>query len=110
MRFPKQFTANLAPPCERFGFDFAYDYNDMMQNALICFNDSDTILPVVVNAGSFSVNGYYQYGEGSFVGPANPRYFHANMRHFPRVGLSEWRRSRTPAFPHAAAGNPKLNH
>ena len=156
-------TANLTPR-ERFGFDFAYNYNDSMQNAFICFNDSDTTLPVVANAGSCTVNGYndsknplltdgrytnnthyalasvmfkpitrvtaqvgysitstdgqtpqfnalqplgslqynyhqplaniavdighnltakagwnyYQYGEGSFVGPTSPRYFHAN--------------------------------
>ena len=49
---------------------------------------------------------YYQYGEGSFVGPTNPQYFHATMRHFPRVGLS----SGAGPGRHAAAGNPKLNH
>jgi hypothetical protein len=161
------FTANLTPR-ERFGFDFAYNYNDTMQNALICFNDSDTSLPVVANAGSCTANGYndsknplltngtytsnthygmasvmfkpetrvtalvgygvtrtdgqtpqfntlqplgslqynyyqplaniavdlghnvtakagwnyYQYGEGSFVGPTSPRYFHANNATF----------------------------
>ena len=161
------FTANLTPR-ERFGFDFAYNYNDSMQNAFICFNDSDTSLPVVANAGSCTANGYndsknplltngiytsnthygmasvmfkpqtrvtaqvgygvtrtdgqtpqfnvlqplgslqynyyqplaniavdlghnvtakagwnyYQYGEGSFVGPTNPRYFHANNATF----------------------------
>jgi hypothetical protein len=161
------FTANLTPR-ERFGFDFAYNYNDTMQNALICINDSDTSLPVVANAGSCTANGYndtknplltdgrytnsthygmasvmfkpharatvqvgysitstdgqtpqfntlqplgslqynyyqplaniavdighnltakagwnyYQYGEGSFVGPTNPRYFHANNATF----------------------------
>ena len=51
------FTANLTPR-ERFGFDFAYNYNDTMQNALICFNDSDTTLPVVANAGSCTANGF----------------------------------------------------
>ena len=51
------FTANLTPR-ERFGFDFAYNYNDSMQNAFICFNDSDTSLPVVANAGSCTSNGY----------------------------------------------------
>ena len=161
------FTANLTPR-ERFGFDFAYNYNDSMQNAFICFNDSDTSLPVVANAGSCTANGYndsknplltdgrytsnthygmasvmfklhtrvtaqvgygitstdgqtpqfntlqplgslqytyyqplaniavdighnltakagwnyYQYGEGSFVGPTSPRYFHANNATF----------------------------
>jgi hypothetical protein len=51
------FTANLTPR-ERFGFDFAYNYNDTQQNALICFNDSDTSLSVVANAGNCTVNGY----------------------------------------------------
>jgi hypothetical protein len=161
------FTANLNPR-ERFGFDFAYNYNDTMQNAFVCFNDSDTSLSVVANAGSCILNGYndsknplltnglytnnthygmisvmfkpqarittqvgysitstdgqtpqfnalvplgslqytyqqplgniavdighnltakvgwnyYQYGEGSFVGPTIPRYFHANNTTF----------------------------
>jgi len=161
------FTANLAPR-ERFGFDFAYNYNDTKQNALICFSDSNTSLPVVANAGNCTVNGYndsknplltngdytssthygmgsvmfkpharitaqvgysitsvggqtpqfnalqpfgslqynyhqplanvavdighnltakagwnyYQYGEKSFVGPTDPRYFHANNATF----------------------------
>jgi hypothetical protein len=161
------FTANLTPR-ERFGFDFAYNYNDTMQNAFICFNDSNTLLPVVANAGSCIANGYddtknplltngyytsnshygmgsimfkphsrittqvgysitsvagqtpqfnalqpfgslqynyhqplanvavdighnltakagwnyYQYGEKSFVGPTDPRYFHANNATF----------------------------
>jgi len=161
------FTANLTPR-ERFGFDLAYNYNDTMQNALICFSDSDTSLPVVANAGSCTTNGYndtknplltdgrytnsthyvmasvmfkphtrvtalvgygitsvsgqtpqfdilqplgslqydyyqplanvavdlghnltakagwnyYQYGEGSFVGPTDSRYFHANNATF----------------------------
>jgi hypothetical protein len=51
------FTANLTPR-ERLGFDFAYNYDDSMQNAFICFNDSDTSLPVVANAGSCIANGY----------------------------------------------------
>ena len=51
------FTANLTPK-ERFGFDFAYNYNDTMQNAFICFNDSDTSLSVVANAGSCTANGF----------------------------------------------------
>jgi hypothetical protein len=51
------FTASLTPR-ERFGIDFAYNYNDINQNALICFNDSDTSLSVVANAGSCTANGY----------------------------------------------------
>jgi hypothetical protein len=158
-------TASLAPR-ERFGMDLAYNFNSVIQNAIICFNDTPppgVILPFVVNAidnncagndpsnnllaNSFytnhtnfgmaavrfkpakrvitnlgysitSVDGsvpqfnilqplgslqykyqqpvanlsvdlghklafnmgwnYYQYGEGSFVGPTAPRYFHAN--------------------------------
>lgn len=158
-------TASLAPR-ERFGLDLAYNYNDIVQNALICFNDTPpigVILPFVVNASNnncagndtsnnlmansyytdhtnfgmatvrfkpakrvtanvgyniTSVEGhipqfnilqplgstqykyqqpvanlsvdighklafnvgwnYYQYNEGSLVGPTAPRYFHAN--------------------------------
>jgi hypothetical protein len=161
------FTASLNPR-ERFGLDLAYNYNDYQQNAAICFNDSDTTLSVVANAGSCTANGYddssnplltngvytsrtnygmasvtvkpvkrvsiqagysitsvggdtpqfnslqpsgslqynyhqplalvsvdighhlawnaswnyYQYGEKSFVGPTDPRYFHANNATF----------------------------
>ena len=161
------FTAMFAPK-ERVSLDLAYNYNDFQQNALICFNDSDTTLSVVANAGSCLANGYndennslltngsytngthygmgsvmfkvtprvttqigysvtsvsgqtpqfnslqplgplqykyhqplaalaidighnltvkagwnyYQYEEGSFVGPTEPRYFHANNATF----------------------------
>jgi hypothetical protein len=47
-------TASLAPR-ERFGLDLAYNYNDVIQNALICFNDTPptgVILPFVVNANN----------------------------------------------------------
>ncbi len=150
------------------GFEFAYNYNDYLQNALICFNDSDVTLPVVTGAGNcnaglykdaanplltdgtysskthygmglltlkpaarvttqagYSITNvggetpqfnqlqpfgslrynyhqplanlsvdlghnleakagwnYYQYGEKSFVGPTDPRYFHANNATF----------------------------
>src|SRR5580698_3352908 len=158
-------TASLAPR-ERFGMDLAYNFNSVVQNALICFSDTPlagVILPFVANADNnncagndtsnnlmansyytnhanfgmatvrfkpakrvlanigysvSSVDGsvpqfnilqplgtvqytyqqpvanlsvdighklafnmgwnYYQYGEGSFVGPTAPRYFHAN--------------------------------
>ena len=52
-------TANLAPR-ERFAIDFAYNYNDYQQNAFVCFNNSDTSLSVVANAGSCNANGYNQ--------------------------------------------------
>jgi len=158
-------TASLAPR-ERFGLDLAYNFNSVLQNALICFNDTPptgVILPFVANANNNNCGGndasnnlmansyytnhtnfgvatvrfkpakrvlanvgysissvdgsvpqfnilqplgtvqykyqqpvanvsvdighklaynmgwdYYQYGEGSFVGPTAPRYFHAN--------------------------------
>jgi hypothetical protein len=153
-------------PRERLGVDFAYNFNSVIQNAIICFNDTPptgVILPFVVNANNNNCAGndtsnnlmansyytnhtnfgmaavrfkpakrvlanvgysvtnvdgnvpqfnvlqplgtvqyryqqpvanlsidighklayntgwnYYQYGEGSFVGPTAPRYFHAN--------------------------------
>jgi hypothetical protein len=157
-------TASLTPR-ERIGMDFAYNFNGVIQNALICFDDTPptgVVLPFVTNAGScaandpsnplladsyytnhthfgmatvrfipakrFTVNvgynitsvdgsvpqfnilqplgsseykysqpvanvsvdlghklaynmgwNYYQYNEGSFVGPTAPRYFHANL-------------------------------
>ncbi|MGB0010373.1 MAG: hypothetical protein WBQ03_02140 [Candidatus Sulfotelmatobacter sp.] len=162
-------TASLTPR-EHFGFDLAYNFNDVIQNAMICFNDTPPTgvsLPFVTNAtacpgpivppatvatnpllaNSFYTNNtnfgmatvrfnfdkrtsanvggsvtnvegsvpqfnilqpqgtaqysfyqpvaylrvdlghqvawntgwnYYQYNEGSFVGPTAPRYFHAN--------------------------------
>jgi hypothetical protein len=158
-------TASLAPR-ERLGLDLAYNFNSVIQNAIICFNDTPppgVILPFVANAvnndcagndtsnnlmaNSYYTNhtnfglaavrfkpakrvmanvgysitnvdgsvpqfnilqplgtveykyqqpvanlsvdighklafnmgwNYYQYGEGSFVGPTAPRYFHAN--------------------------------
>ena len=45
-------TASLAPR-ERFGLDLAYNFNSVIQNALICFNDTPptgVILPFVANA------------------------------------------------------------
>ena len=45
-------TASLAPR-ERFGLDLAYNFNSVIQNALICFNDTPpagVILPFVTNA------------------------------------------------------------
>jgi hypothetical protein len=156
-------TASLAPR-ERFAVDLAYNYNDVIQDALICFTDTPPTgvnLPFVTGAGSCAANesanpllgssfytnrtqfgmvtvrfqfdkrtlvnlggritnvdgsvpqfnilqplgtaqykyyepvanlsvnlghklawntgwNYYQYNEGSFVGPTAPRYFHAN--------------------------------
>ena len=50
-------TATLMPR-NRIGFDFAYNYTDYLQNAFICFNDSDTTLSVVSSAASCTTNGY----------------------------------------------------
>ncbi len=156
-------TASLAPR-QQVGVDVAYNYNDVIQDAMICFSDTPptgVTLPFVAGAGSCAVNeptspllansfytnhtqfvtatvrfkpdkrttanvggsftnvdgtvppfnilqplgslqskyyqpvvklsvdlghnlawntgwNYYQYNEGSFVGPTSPRYFHAN--------------------------------
>jgi len=156
-------TASIAPRT-RFGIELAYNYNDAIQNALICFNDTPptgVTLPFVTSAGSCAASdpnnpllgssyytnhtnfgmfalrvqpvkratvnigysitnvdgtepqfnilqplgtlesryqqpvaslsidlghklayntgwNYYQYSEGSFIGPTAPRYFHAN--------------------------------
>jgi len=51
------FTATLSPR-QRFGFDFAYNYTNYFQSALICFNDSETTLPAVATAGSCEANGF----------------------------------------------------
>ena len=51
-------NASLTPTA-RYGLDLAYNYNDFLQNSLICFNDTPptgVILPVVTNAGSCLVN------------------------------------------------------
>ena len=54
-------TANLLPK-GRIGFDFAYNYDHYLQNAFICFNDSETSLPVVAGAGSCITGGYQDPG------------------------------------------------
>jgi hypothetical protein len=70
-------------PRERYGFDFAYDYNDYQQNALICFNDTPptgVTLPVVTGAaacvddsanplltnGNYSNHSHYAMGAVTF--------------------------------------------
>ena len=52
-------TASLAPR-ERFGLDLAYNFNSVIQNALICFNDTPpagVILPFVANADNNNCGG-----------------------------------------------------
>jgi hypothetical protein len=69
-------TASLTPR-ERFGLDLAYNYNDTIRNALICFNDTPPAgvsLPFVTNAASCAAND-----------PANPllaNSFYTNHTHF----------------------------
>jgi len=70
------FTASLSPR-ERFGLDLAYNYNNVIQNALICFNDTPPIgvsLPFVTTAASCAGND-----------PGNPllaNSFYTNQTHF----------------------------
>src|ERR1700686_3525528 len=52
-------TASLAPR-ERLGLDLAYNFNSVIQNALICFNDTPpagVILPFVANANNNNCGG-----------------------------------------------------
>jgi len=81
-------SATLTPRA-RYGFDFAYNYNDFQQNALICFNDTPpagVTLPVVTGAASCAAsdaanplltNGYYinhsHYGMGAINFKPAPR-------------------------------------
>lgn len=51
------FTATIAPE-GRVGLELAYNYSDYLQSGFICFNDSDTTLPTVANAGSCVANGF----------------------------------------------------
>ena len=51
------FTASLNPR-ERVSLELAYNFDDYRQDAFVCFNDSNTSLPVVANAGSCTANGY----------------------------------------------------
>jgi hypothetical protein len=69
-------TASLTPR-ERFGVDLAYNFNSVIQNALICFNDTPPAgvsLPFVSNAASCALND-----------PANPllaNSYYTNHTHF----------------------------
>jgi hypothetical protein len=69
-------TASLAPR-ERFGMDLTYNFNSVIQNALICFNDTPpagVVLPFVANAASCAAND-----------PANPLLntsYYTNHTHF----------------------------
>lgn len=51
------FSATLAPEA-RVGLELAYNYSDYLQSGFVCFNDSDTSLPTVANAGSCVANGF----------------------------------------------------
>jgi hypothetical protein len=70
------FNATLNPR-SRLGLDLAYNYADVMQNGLICFNDTPptgVVLPVVTNAG-----------DCTGLDPANPLLtdsYYQNNTHF----------------------------
>jgi hypothetical protein len=64
-------------PRGRIGFDLAYNYNDYQQNALICFNDSDTTLAVVSGAGSCTAHGY-----NDTTNPLLTNGIYANSTHY----------------------------
>ena len=70
------FNASVNPRA-RFGVDLAYNYADVMQDGLICFNDTPptgVVLPVVTNAG-----------DCSGLDPANPLLtssYYENNTHF----------------------------
>ena len=82
------FNATLNPR-SRFGLDLAYNYNDVMQDGLICFNDTPpagVVLPVVTNAGDCTgldpnnpllTDSYYQnnthFGMGALMIKPAPR-------------------------------------
>jgi hypothetical protein len=76
------FTASLNPR-ERFGIDLAYNYNDYQQNTFICFNDSDTTLSVVANAGSCIANGYNDDGN-----PLLTRGIYTSKTHYGMVAAT----------------------
>ena len=81
-------TASLAPR-ERFGLDLAYNFNDTIQNALICFNDTPpagVTLPFVTGATT-PVNycGNTLNASGVEVLSANPllnNSYYTNHTHF----------------------------
>ncbi|HKS73177.1 MAG TPA: hypothetical protein VJQ82_08270 [Terriglobales bacterium] len=76
------FTTSLTPR-DRYGIDLAYDYNDVQQNSLICFNDTPpagVVLPILSNptgcaaldsANPALANSYYinhtHYGSAAVV-------------------------------------------
>ncbi len=81
-------TASLAPR-ERFGLDLAYNFNSVIQNALICFNDTPptgVTLPFVTGATSLVGNcGNTLNTSGVEVLGANPllaNSYYTNHTHF----------------------------
>jgi hypothetical protein len=76
-RFASRAGIVTPKPRERFGLDLAYNYNDVLQNALICSNDmppTGVVLPLVTGAGSCAA-----------LDPANPLLTSTTR-------ISEWRR------------------
>jgi len=69
-------TASLTPR-ETFSVDLAYNYNDVIQNALICFSDTPptgVTLPFVTNAASCAAN--------DAANPLLANSFYTNHTHF----------------------------
>ena len=75
------FNATINPRA-RISVDLAYDYTDILQNALICFNDTPptgVVLPVVTNAGDCSA-----------LDPGNPLLtdsYYENHTHFGQAAI-----------------------
>ena len=85
------FNASIAPK-ERYGLDMAYNYSNYLQSAFICFNDSATTLPVVINAGSCVANGYNDDGNplltnGRYSSSTNYAMIALMFKPVPRVDL-----------------------
>lgn len=74
-------TTSLMPQ-GRWGFDFTYNYSDYQQNTFICFNDSDTTLPVVANAGNCIAKGYQDPGNSTAVNTLFTDGIYTNSTHY----------------------------
>jgi hypothetical protein len=69
-------------PEGRLGFEFAYNFTDYKQNAFMCFNDSDTTLLVVANAGNCIAQGYQDPGNNTPVNTLFTDGIYTNSTHY----------------------------
>ena len=70
------------PKAWEFKTEGAVESSPLVLGNRVYFGSTDTFLYAVdSDTGKLAWN-YYQYGEGSFVGPTSPRYFHANNATF----------------------------